>query len=74
MNPDGGGGPPDLTPIDPERPLLVVRRTGSGTWSVSGTGGLSCGNTCAITYPRGTSITLTATASPGSIRTDSGAT
>lgn len=67
-DPDGGsGGPPDLTPPDPQNPLLVIKISGSGSGSVSGPAGLSCqSGVCTQTYPRGTPITLRATPGSGS--------
>jgi DNA-binding beta-propeller fold protein YncE len=53
--------PPSLT-----RPLLLIVG-GSGTGSVSSNpGGLDCGLVCSATFPTGTSVTLKASADPGS--------
>jgi hypothetical protein len=51
------------------RPYQVtVNKTGSGTGTVtSAPGGISCGNDCSESIPFANSVTLTATAGPGSI-------
>jgi len=49
---------------------LAVAKTGSGAGTViSAPSGLICGTSCAGTFPRGTTVTLMATAAPGSIFT-----
>jgi hypothetical protein len=57
----------------PGEPLVVLRSgTGSGTVTGSGTAmgpGMTCGAICAELVPRGTSVTLTAAAAPGSMFT-----
>lgn len=46
---------------------LAVTRSGTGSGSVSSQpAGISCGATCSASYASGTSVTLTATADPGS--------
>jgi hypothetical protein len=46
---------------------LTIHRAGAGSGSVvSSPAGISCGATCAASFPGGTLVTLTATAEPGS--------
>jgi hypothetical protein len=46
---------------------LSVAKTGTGNGTVTSTpGGINCGNDCSQAYTDGTSVTLTATAAPGS--------
>jgi plastocyanin len=57
--PPGGGVVPAVA--------LTVHRDGSGSGTVSSApGGVSCGDACAGSFPRGTPVTLTAAADPGS--------
>jgi hypothetical protein len=49
----------------PGAQTLTVARIGSGT-VISSPAGINCGSTCNATFPFGTSVTLTATAAPGS--------
>ena len=44
---------------------LTIAKSGSGYGTVTG-GGIDCGDTCSVTFPSETSITLTATAASGS--------
>jgi hypothetical protein len=47
---------------------LSVQKTGTGTGTVSSNPpGIDCGSTCSSTFTDGSTITLTATASPGSV-------
>lgn len=47
---------------------LVVSKVGNGTGTVaSSPAGISCGATCAMSFPFGTMVTLTAAASPDSV-------
>jgi hypothetical protein len=47
---------------------LAVGKAGSGAGSVSSNpAGINCGATCTASYASGTNVTLTATASPGSV-------
>jgi hypothetical protein len=46
-------------------PTLTVSKSGTGSGTVTGTG-IDCGTDCTETYTSGTSVTLTASASPGS--------
>ena len=47
--------------------LLTITKTGTGAgWVGSSPGGISCGADCSESYAPGTSVKLTATASPGS--------
>src|SRR5689334_17659492 len=47
---------------------LTVTKVGGGTGTVtSSPAGINCGNTCSASFPTGSSVTLTATASAGSI-------
>ncbi|MGH7893978.1 MAG: InlB B-repeat-containing protein [Candidatus Binatia bacterium] len=47
---------------------LTVGKAGAGSGSVSSTpSGISCGTTCAWSYPSGTPLTLTASPAPGSV-------
>jgi hypothetical protein len=47
---------------------LTVSNAGSGTGTVtSSPAGISCGSTCSSSYTNGTSVTLSATAAPGSV-------
>jgi hypothetical protein len=48
--------------------LLTVAKTGSGSGTVTGTG-ISCGADCTESVPAGTQVSLTATASGGSVFT-----
>lgn len=60
----GGGTPPPAA----SPPTLSVALHGGGSGSVaSSPDGVSCGTTCAATFPAGASVTLTATPSPGSV-------
>jgi glucose/arabinose dehydrogenase len=43
------------------RPRLTVTRSGSGTGTVSGPGGLACGSACNVPYEPGEAVTLTVT-------------
>jgi hypothetical protein len=52
-------------PPPPNTFPLVVARTGSGSVT-SSPAGIDCGATCSTTYAAGTTVTLTATADPGS--------
>jgi hypothetical protein len=48
--------------------ILTVSRDGTGSGSVSSApAGISCGATCSASFPAGTSVTLTPTASAGSV-------
>jgi sugar lactone lactonase YvrE len=52
----------------PPSRTLTVSRTGSGTGTVtSSPAGISCGSDCSETYAPNTSVTLSATAAPGSV-------
>ena len=54
---------------DAERHVLTVTRTGEGTITVpTGQGGVEC-NSCSVPMTAGATVTLTATAAPGSIFT-----
>ena len=46
---------------------LVVSRTGPGAGTVTAGGGINCGTSCTAPYAYGTVVTLTATASSGSV-------
>ena len=48
------------------RPRLTVTRSGSGTGTVNGPGGLACGGVCSVEYEPGELVTLTATLSANS--------
>jgi hypothetical protein len=55
------GGSPAMVKLD------VSTRSGTGAGTVSSTpAGIACGSTCSASFPAGTSLTLTATPSPGS--------
>lgn len=71
-----GPSPPDGARLDAPSPLpdgaspdapslppvtLTVTKSGDGSGTVTGNG-LSCGGTCSVTLPRGTAVTLAATA------------
>jgi uncharacterized repeat protein (TIGR01451 family) len=60
----------DPTTVDPAAPTtasLTVQKAGPGTGTVTSSDGqISCGSTCAKTYPIGTFVTLTATPAAGS--------
>jgi glucose/arabinose dehydrogenase len=43
------------------RPRLTVTRSGAGTGTVQGPGGLDCGVVCSVVYDPGQTVTLTAT-------------
>ena len=48
--------------------LLTIKKPGSGSGTItSAPSGLNCGSTCTRTFPEGSSITLRATASSGSV-------
>ncbi len=56
-----------LINVTPATQLLQVTLNGSGTGTVSSTpDGIDCGNTCSAQFAVGSSVTLTATAAPGS--------
>ena len=58
---EAAGTPP------PPTHLLTVSRAGNGAGAVtSAPAGIDCGSACAHAYPGGTTVTLTATAAPGS--------
>ena len=50
-------------------PMLMVTLAGSGSGTVIDGGTLTCPSSCSATYPLGSSVTLQATADPGSIFT-----
>jgi hypothetical protein len=55
-------------PVDPGGPVLTVAKSGTGSGSVtSSPSGISCGSTCLATFTSGQSVTLTASASSGSV-------
>ena len=48
--------------------LLTIRKSGVGTGTVSSSPArINCGNTCSASFTEGTTVTLTATATPGSV-------
>jgi hypothetical protein len=52
---------------NPGMATLTVSKTGSGAGTVTSMpSGINCGATCVATFALGTTVTLTATASPGS--------
>jgi hypothetical protein len=60
-------GTPSITFTFSQAFVVTVARGGLGTGTVTSTDGqLSCGSICARAYPAGASITLSATAAPGS--------
>ena len=64
----GSGGGSGGTPPPAPAPTLSVALHGGGSGSVaSSPDGVSCGATCAATFPAGASVTLTATPSAGSV-------
>jgi hypothetical protein len=54
------------SPPPPPRQTLTVTFAGDGHGTVTGTGGLTCSQTCSKSYLRGTAVTLTATPAAGS--------
>lgn len=55
-------------PTDSGNPILTVTKSGTGSGTVtSSPSGLSCGSTCLASFTTGQSVTLTATASSGSV-------
>jgi endoglucanase len=65
--------PPPPPPVAPPPPstsssyTITIAKSGSGDGTVtSNPTGLSCGSGCAVSYPSGTLVTLTATAASGS--------
>jgi len=56
----------DLSPIPMS--TLSVQKIGSGSGTVTSTNqaGINCGNTCSASFPTNSSVTLAATADPGS--------
>ena len=52
--------------FSPQLFLLTVAKAGAGSGSVSG-GGIDCGASCAISWPYGSAVSLTATPSAGSV-------
>jgi List-Bact-rpt repeat protein len=69
--PPPDAAPPDAAPMPDAAPTthtLTVNRAGSGAGSVtSSPTGINCGTACSASFLSGTSVTLTATASSGSI-------
>ena len=61
--------PPPPAPGMPTPFRLVVAKTGAGTGSVVSAPelGISCGLTCTVAAPAGSTVTLTATPNPGSV-------
>jgi hypothetical protein len=60
-------GTPSITFTFTQTFVLTVAKAGSGTGTVTSTDGqLSCGSLCARAYAAGTSVTLSASADPGS--------
>lgn len=55
-----------FAPVPVGQYALTVQDIGNGT-IVSAPAGINCGTACANTFPTGTRVTLTATASPGSV-------
>jgi hypothetical protein len=55
--------------IYPSRHSLAIGKAGNGSGTVASPSGLLCGTICAAELPPGTSVTLTATASAGSVFT-----
>ena len=53
--------------VPPPMSTLTVQKSGSGSGTVtSAPSGIDCGGTCSASFPTGNSVTLTATAAPGS--------
>jgi hypothetical protein len=56
-----------FTYTTPPKEILSVHKSGSGSGKVtSAPAGISCGATCSVGFPQGTSVTLTAKAAKGS--------